>query len=250
MDGTGRLFYRQVPLLARQYRVATYALRDDASSMEMLVDDLVSVIRRVAPDGGPVSVLGESFGGALAMSLTISRPSYVRSLIVLNSFPYFAPQMRLRLAIAGVRVMPWGAMGLVRRGTALRMHSRYTHRSEIHRFLQETQATTRRGYLGRLRILTRYDVREALHQIRAPTLYLAADQDRLVPSVRESQYMAARVPGAALHVLAGHGHICLVAPNVDLAQILADWREGSIRMVANVRKSAAKGASAALGSDA
>ncbi len=191
------------------------------------MDDLVSVIRTVAPGGAPVTVLGESFGGALAMSLAISRPSDVRSLVVLNSFAYFAPQVRLRLAIAGVRVMPWGAMGLVRRGTGLRMHSRYTHRAEICRFLEETRATTRRGYLGRLRILTRYDVRDALHRIRVPTLFIAADQDRLVPSVQQGEYMAARVPGAALHVLAGHGHICLIAPNVDLAQILGGWGQSS-----------------------
>jgi len=38
MDGTGQLFYRQVPLLARSYRVATYALRNEASTMATLVD--------------------------------------------------------------------------------------------------------------------------------------------------------------------------------------------------------------------
>ena len=39
MDGTGQLFYRQVPLLARSFRTATYALRSDAPAMETLVDD-------------------------------------------------------------------------------------------------------------------------------------------------------------------------------------------------------------------
>lgn len=227
MDGTGRLFYRQVPLLARRYRVVTYALRDEATSMKTLVDDLVGVIRSVTPHEDAATVLGESFGGALAMSLAVTQPAHVRSLVVLNSFPYFAPQTRLRLAIAGVRVMPWGAMALIRRGTAVGMHSRYTHRSEIRRFLQVTKATTRRGYLGRLRILKKYDVREALPRIAVPTLYIAADHDRLVPSVREAKAMVARVPGASLHVLAGHGHICLVAPNVDLAQILDQWEHNS-----------------------
>ena len=229
MDGTGRLFYRQVPLLARRYRVATYTLRDDARSMDTLVEDLAHVIQTVAPDREPATVLGESFGGALATTLTLTHASKVRSLVVLNSFPYFAPQFRLRLAIAGVRMMPWGAMGLIRRATALRMHSRFTHRAEIQRFLSETKTTTRRGYLGRLRILTRYDVREDLGRIHVPTLYIAADEDRLVPSLKQGQYMAARVPDAALHVLAGHGHICLVAPNVDLERILADWERNHVR---------------------
>ena len=40
LDGTGLLFYRQVPLLARRHRVVTYALRDDAPGMDALVDQL------------------------------------------------------------------------------------------------------------------------------------------------------------------------------------------------------------------
>jgi hypothetical protein len=38
--------------------------------------------------------------------------------------------------------------------------------------------------------------------------------------------MTDRVSGAKLHVLEGHGHICLIAPNVDLAAILREWRAG------------------------
>jgi hypothetical protein len=38
--------------------------------------------------------------------------------------------------------------------------------------------------------------------------------------------MADRVPGSIVRVLAGHGHICLIAPDVDLGQILNEWRDG------------------------
>jgi hypothetical protein len=38
--------------------------------------------------------------------------------------------------------------------------------------------------------------------------------------------MAERAPGASLQVLEGHGHICLIAPDVDLRQILQDWQAG------------------------
>jgi hypothetical protein len=36
--------------------------------------------------------------------------------------------------------------------------------------------------------------------------------------------MAARVPGATVRVLDGHGHICLIAPDIDLAAILEAWQ--------------------------
>jgi pimeloyl-ACP methyl ester carboxylesterase len=117
-------------------------------------------------------------------------------------------------------------MGLIRRLTAFRMHSRHTHRQELERFMALTAAASRDGYLSRLRLLTAYDIRYRLHELGAPTLFLAAEQDHLVPSVIQARYMADRVPGSVVRVLAGHGHICLIAPDVDLGQILNEWRDG------------------------
>jgi pimeloyl-ACP methyl ester carboxylesterase len=223
MDGTGRLFYCQTPLLATSFRVATYALRDDAADMETLVADLAMVIDRVSPTGRAI-VIGESFGGALSLSLALARPEAVEALVIVNSFPYFAPQFRLRLAIHGLGLIPWGTMRLVRRLTASRMHSAHTHCDQIARFLELTKAATKRGYIGRLRILRQYDVRERLHEIRCPTLFLAAEQDHLIPSVRQARWMAERVPASVVQVLHGHGHICLIAPGVNLASTLLEWR--------------------------
>jgi 3-oxoadipate enol-lactonase len=224
MDGTGRLFYRQVARLAPHYRVATYALRDSAQSMDLLVDDLAAVIQQASAGDGHAIVIGESFGGALAMTLAIERPEHVRNLVVLNSFPYFEPQFRLQLAVLGLRAMPWGMMGAVRRLTAFRLHSPHTHPDEIRQFMRLTAAASRSGYLNRLRILQRWDVRRRLTDIAAETLFLAADQDHLVPALAQARLMAGHVPRATLRILEGHGHICLIAPDIDLAQILADWR--------------------------
>jgi pimeloyl-ACP methyl ester carboxylesterase len=159
IDGTGRLFYRQVPRLAKRHTV--------------------------------------------------------------NSFPHYAPQLRLLVAIAVLGAMPWGAMATVRRATASRMHSRHTHGAEVSPFLELSSGIRRDGYVNRLRVLREYDVRARLREIRSPTLFLASEQDRLVPSVAQAHYMAARVPGASLQVLEGHGHICLIAPGVDLAALIA-----------------------------
>jgi 3-oxoadipate enol-lactonase len=226
MDGTGRLFYRQAPLLARSFRVAAFALRDEARRMDVLVEDLAGYVRAMSPSGEPAVVCGESFGGALTLSFALAHPELVRALVIVNSFPHFRPQYRLRAAIAAIGLMPWGAMTLVRRVTMFRMHSRFTHRAERRRFLAETRATTKAGYLNRLRILMEYDVLPHLHRLRVPTLFLAADQDHLVPAVAQARLMASRMPGAQVRVLEGHGHICLIAPNLDLEQIIAAWRAG------------------------
>ena len=224
MDGTGQLFYRQVPLLAQSHRVATYALRDEARDMRTLIADLATVIDVAAPTVKRALIVGESFGGALGLSFALAHPAKVSGLVVLNSFPYFAPRIRLRMAIAGLTVLPWGAMQLVRRLTAFRLHSRHTHRDDMAEFMRRTAQTTRRGYLNRLHVLRTYDVREALGGLSVPALFVAADEDHLVPSVKQAELMARLTPDANVRVLVGHGHICLIAPGVDLAGVIADWR--------------------------
>lgn len=223
MDGTGRLFYRQAPLLAERYRVATHVLRDSTDQMDVLVEDLATLIRSLTPDGAPAIVCGESFGGTLSLSLARRHPELVRALVIINSFARFLPQHRLDAALVALSLVPWGTMALVRRLTAFRMHSRYTHRDELQRFLHEMRFTTREGYLNRLRILKAYDMRAHLETLQVPTLFVASTDDHLVPALEQARYMMARMPKSALHVLDGHGHICLIAPGVNLSQILADW---------------------------
>ena len=226
MNGTGELFYRQVPLLERSYRVATYSLRDDAESLDRLAADLADAIDAVAPADRRAIVVGESFGGAVALTTALRHPERIAGLVILNSFPHFTPQVRLRLAIAGLSVLPWGAMPLVRHLTAFRLHSPHTHRAEVRQFIELTAHASRNGYMNRLRLLRRFDVRDRLHEIHHPTLFLAAEQDHLVPAVAQARYMADRVPSSLMRILNGHGHICLIAPDLDLAQILREWQDG------------------------
>jgi len=222
LDGTGLLFYRQIPLLERRYAVTTHRLRDTATHIAELVAELDQRIDRIAP-GGRVTLVGESFGGALSLSYALAHPERIERLVILNSFPYFAPQARLRLGSWLLLATPWGVMRVVRELTAWRLHSPHTGRAELRRFHQLMRATTRQGYLSRLRMLREYDVRSRLAEIQAPVLYLAADGDKLVPSVEQARLMASLTPHATMRVLEGHGHICLIAPDIDLGAILDEW---------------------------
>lgn len=223
LDGTGLLFYRQVEALAERHRVGTLRLPDAAPSMEALVAYVHDAVQTLSQDGEPVTLVGESFGGALVLSYALVHPAHVGRLVVINSFPYFGAQARLWLGYHLLRATPWGMMRIVRQLTASRMHSSHTGPDELRRFHELMRATTREGYLGRLAILRAYDVRADLPALRVPTLYLAADRDLLVPSVEQAQMMAELTPGSTLRVLEGHGHICLLAPDLDLAAILDEW---------------------------
>jgi proline iminopeptidase len=97
----------------------------------------------------------------------------------------------------------------------------------VKQFIALTARATREGYINRLRLLGEFDVRHRLGDIRQPALFLAAEDDHLVPAVAEARYMADRVPSSVMRVLQGHGHICLIAPDLDLAAVLREWKQGS-----------------------
>ena len=221
IDGTGLLFYRQIPALSRQFDVTTTRHRDEAQSMDDLVDDLDRTI--AATPKGKVTLIGESFGGALTLSYALAHPERVERIVILNSFAHFGSQGRLWLGYHLLRATPWGMMRIVRQLNARRMHSPQTERDEIRRFHDLMRAATREGYLSRMRILRDYDVRDRLPSLQVPALFLAADRDTLVPSVDQARLMTELAPSATMRILEGHGHSCLIAPDLDLAEIVEEW---------------------------
>ena len=228
IDGTGLLFYRQIPALSRSFEVTTTRHRDEARSMGDLVADLDQAVASASPDR-PVTLLGESFGGALTLSYAVAHPDRVERIVILNSFAHFGSQSRLWLGYYLLRATPWGMMRIIRQVNARRMHSPQTERDEIRRYHELMRASTREGYLSRLRMLRDYDIRHQLPSLRAPVLYLAADRDTLIPSVEQAQLMADLTPSGTMRVLEGHGHSCLIAPDLDLADILDEWMAGARR---------------------
>lgn len=224
IDGTGKLFYRQIPGLERDFSVTTTRHRDDARSMDDLVADLDREVTQ-AGHGAAVTLLGESFGGALALSYALAHPERVERLVILNSFAHFGSQTRLSLAYQLLRVTPWGLMRVFRQLNSSRMHSPNTERDEIRRYYELMGSSTREGYLSRMRILQDYDLRPHLSSLASPVLFLAADRDTLVPSVEQARLMSELTPGGTMRILEGHGHSCLIAPDLDLASIVRDWRE-------------------------
>lgn len=223
IDGTGLMFHRQLPGLERRYAVTTVRLRDDARRMEELVDDLHASVSTAAPGGEAVTLVGESFGGALVMSYALAHPERTARLVVLNSFARVSTPFNLWLASHLLRALPWRAVPILRSINGWRTFSPNTSREDVRLASRLLRGATREGYRSRLGILRSYDLRPRLRELAPPVLFLAADGDTLVPSVEQARLMQELAPRASIRVLEGHGHCCLFAPDVDLAAILEEW---------------------------
>lgn len=237
LDGTALLFYRQVPLLAKRFHVLTFPLPNDSRcTMASLVENLRQAISEVTKLRGEERVMlcGESFGGALSLSFALSHPEMLSGLIVLNSFPVIRKRMQLRIAPPVLKAMPWGAMRLVRRFTESRMHTSHTLPEDLDEFHQRMRWVGREGYIRRLEILQSYNIQDQLAQIRTPTLFLAGECDRLVPSLKEAQFMASRMPQATAVILKGYGHICLINHDFNLLDYVLPWLEKTSLLTAGL----------------
>jgi pimeloyl-ACP methyl ester carboxylesterase len=61
------------------------------------------------------------------------------------------------------------------------------------------------GVLGQLLAAARHDTADRLHRIRAKTLVVTGDADRMIPP-ENSGGIAGRIPGARLRILPGAAH--------------------------------------------
>ena len=71
--------------------------------------------------------------------------------------------------------------------------------------LMREQAPTRKAFLGQLGAVASHSTGRRLSTIASPTRVVTGDEDRLIPP-RNSELLAARIPGAELEVLPGVAH--------------------------------------------
>ena len=231
LDGTGRLFYRQIDPLAEAYRVRPYEFGTRA---EFTLEDLTRELGQ-ATAGEPdhsILVVGESFGGLIAIDYAVNYPERMRQLVLVNAFPYYHRRLRIRLARALARLLERRAARRIKnyivdrilRREGILLQDRERYKDIIRRI-------DRPAYLRRLQLVQELDLRPRLREINVPCILLAGGRDKIVPSVREARFMASRIPGARVHEFPGAGHALLLTPEVTLADYVPKRISGTNKTV-------------------
>jgi pimeloyl-ACP methyl ester carboxylesterase len=220
LDGTGKLFFKQIPGLVCRYRVAALRLRDGRDfTYEDLTDDVAAAIRSLSEERA--TIVGESFGGTVALYFALRHPQMTEQLVVINSFPRFRNRLKINLAICSASALPFDLLWPARRAAVMLglLVDRVSHEDRC-RAMAALREVKRDGYLRRLELIREVNLEPKLSEIRAPTLLIAGTRDLLIRSAREARAMAARMPNARIHIVPKAGHACLLGSRVRLAELL------------------------------
>ena len=220
LDGTGRLYYRQVDALSARYRVQPWAFLPRA---RFTYSDLVQELGEATANEPPASivVVGESFGGTVAMHYVLAFPGRVRLLALINTFPYYKPKMRILAGLLLAPMLKWSGIREVKNFVVDRMLALEGITREDRRCYREIIRTVNaRAYRRRLTLVREIDLRARLQDIPVRTIVFASGRDKIVPSISAARHMAARIPCAELHVFPRAGHALLLTPGFSLADYL------------------------------
>jgi pimeloyl-ACP methyl ester carboxylesterase len=217
LDGTGRLYCRQVPALSERYRVLPWEFR---RRTRFDFEDLVAELGEGTADEQPGSmvVAGESFGGPVAISFALAFPERVRSLLLINTFAVYRRRVRIRLACRLSGLLPWPGIRQAKdiiAGALLALEG--VPREGRAAYFDTIRRIDLRAYRRRLELVRDVDLTSRLQEIGVPTLIFAAGRDKVVPSAAEARFMASRIPGSVLHEFPRAGHALLLTPGFSLA---------------------------------
>ncbi|MEO1403688.1 MAG: alpha/beta hydrolase [Cyanobacteria bacterium J06635_1] len=224
MDGTGQLLRTQLSDLHQGFDIRCLALSAQNDwSWSQLADQVVSLIRSEITGPSPsVYLCGESFGGCLALQVALKAPQLIDRVILVNPASSFRRLPWMRLGAVVSTFLPDGLH-------ALGMHGLVPFLIAQHRVAPIDQEALWQAMTSvppktasrRLELLNQFDAAQLpLTLIRQPTLLIAGDADRLLPSTDEVQRLAQRLPHAQILTLPESGHACLLETQVNLYALM------------------------------
>lgn len=207
----------QVPAFAARFRVVAFDNRGAGASetppgpysTAQMADDAARLLDVLAIDRA--HVLGVSLGGMIAQEVALRHPERIRALVLACTAPggegavHPAPE-----ALAAFARSPAADREVeIRRALPYLYSERYRRErpAEIEAFVRRRVAAAASvdGHAWQLAAAVGHSAWDRLAKIRAPTLVIAGEDDRLV-SAENSRRIAGRIPRAKLVLLPGAPH--------------------------------------------
>ncbi len=174
------------------------------------------------------TVLGVSFGGAVALQMALECPERIEGLVTYGTPLRFLPSFGSRIVQSILRRhdLPHDS-AFLNQFFAL-LDAPRAQRPNLLRFVvRQCWQTDQSEILRRIAMLEDFDLSDELWRIDAPTLVLAGQGDVIVRPDQQ-RALADRIPGSSYREFAGAGHIGFLSHRRALARTIAKFVRRSV----------------------
>jgi 3-oxoadipate enol-lactonase len=228
----------QTPHFESRYRCITFDLRgtgssdspDDGYTLETFANDAIALVEHL--DLGAAHFAGVSLGSAIIQEVALRRPELVRSAVLISTWSSTRREPHIRRWFEARLLMLRNAPIDVFRGSAFWMSSPTIIDLEPELqagveefFARNSAAQPLHAYIGHFEADLGHDTMDRLHEISAPTLVVYGEED-LITLPRYNEEVAARIPGAQVHVISRAGHLAWVERGDEMNAAIEQFLDG------------------------
>ena len=206
IGGNRHHWNEQLPIFATRFKAVAWDARgygqsDDYPGSLKFEDFTADVLRVLDHFKQPKAhLVGLSMGGRIARNFALRHPERVAKLVLANTTPGFdalTPEQVTKFVEERKARSPETIKALI---------SRHARPGAYDDLLASFKALRQPSYLKTLEASVSQDRNASIERIRAPTLVITSDEDKVYPP-SIARNMAKRIPGARLAVISGAGHL-------------------------------------------
>lgn len=214
------LWSAQQPALAARHAVQVSTVHQRADSLP----EMAALLLRELPPG-PQVLVGASMGGMVALHAALQAPQRVAGLALLGTSARADTPELVRLRTEACELFAQGRMDEVLRANV--MFAFHPDKAADGALVQAYLAMIGRAGAPQLirqnrAVMARPDLRPELPRIACPTLMAVGEADQLT-TPEHAQEIAAAIPGARLHTVAGSGHMLTMEQPEAVTRLLLQW---------------------------